>query len=114
MPRIGAAIVVAQDGPEAVRRGHLAQEASAWFGGERCFPLVSNQGGRNKVSGEHDQVGTKAADHSDRGMQGMNRKIGIVMEIAEQSDRETIQPLRPTWQKKILAHNARTIRFEQD
>src|ERR1019366_1065132 len=89
-------------------------EASTWFGRERGFPAVSDPGHGNKVAGEHDQVGTKTVDHGDSGMQRMNRKIWVVMEIAEQGDGEAVQPFRPARQEKILAHNARTVRLQQE
>jgi hypothetical protein len=36
------------------------------------------------------------------------------MEVAEKSDGKAIHPFRPALQKKILAHNARAVRLEQD
>ena len=36
------------------------------------------------------------------------------MEIAEQGDGEAIQTVGPAGQEKILAHDARTVRLEQD
>ncbi len=50
--RVSAVIVVSHDGPETVRRGHLAQEASTGLGGERGFSFVPDQGYGDKVSGE--------------------------------------------------------------
>ena len=75
--------------------------------------MVSDEWHGNKVSGEHDQIGTKAVDHGNRGVQRMDRKVRIVVKIAEQSDRKAIQPFRPARQEKILAHDARTVRLEQ-
>lgn len=48
------------------------------------------------------------------GMQGMNRKIRVVMEIAEQRDGEAIQPFWPVRQEKVLAYDPRTVRLEED
>src|SRR5258708_10341833 len=111
---IGGLVVIAQHCPQTMRSGHLAQQAGAWLSGERGFSIVSNEWGRNEISGEHNQIGTEIVDHGDRGVQWVDRKIRVVMEIAEQRDGESIHALRPARQEKVLAHNARAVRFEQD
>jgi len=62
---VSVEIVIAQDRPQAVRRGHLAQEASAWFGGGGGGGILSNQRRGNEVSRERDQVGPKPVDYGD-------------------------------------------------
>jgi hypothetical protein len=111
---VGGIIVVSHDGPEAVRRGHLAQETSTGLGGERGFRFVSYQGHGDKVSGEGDQIGVKAVDHGDGGAQRVDREIRIVVEIAEHGDSEAIQPFRPARQEKLLADDARPVRGQQE
>ncbi len=44
----------------------------------------------------------------------MNREIRVVVEIAEQRNREAIEPFRPAGKNKIPAHNARAIGLDQD
>jgi len=92
---VGVLIVVSHDGPKAMRRSHLSQEASTWLGCERGFPDISERGRGNKVAGEHNQVGTKTVDDGNSGVQRMDREVWVVMKIAEQSDRKTIQLFRP-------------------
>jgi len=47
-------------------------------------------------------------------VQRMGRKVRVVMEITEQRNRESAHALRPARQKKIMAHNARTVRLKQN
>jgi hypothetical protein len=107
-------IVVSHDRPEAVRSGDPAQEASAGLSGEGCFLFVAERGHGNKISDEHDQVGMKAVDHADRGMQRMNREKRIVVEIAEHGDGEAIEPFGPALEAKHLTHDAREVRSQKD
>jgi len=88
--RVGVEVVIAQYRPQAVRRGHLAKKASAWFHGGRTFDLVPNQGHRNKVSRENDQVRTKAIHQRNGGMQWVGGKIRVIMKIAEQGDGKAV------------------------
>jgi len=69
-------IVISHDSPEVVRRGHLPQEASTGVGRKRRFFAASEQGHRNEVPRQHNQIRMKAVDHGDGGMQRMHRKYG--------------------------------------
>ncbi|MGA2947562.1 MAG: hypothetical protein ABSD86_09440 [Candidatus Sulfotelmatobacter sp.] len=104
-------IVVSHDRPEAVSRSHLAQDASAWFGRERPLGIVFDQGHRNEISRENDQVGAKAIHKRNDSMQGVDGKIRVIMKVAEQRDGETIHSLGPAWQPEILAHDVRAVRL---
>jgi hypothetical protein len=107
-------IVVSHDGPETVRRGHPAQQASTRFGGRRGFFLVSREGNGNEISREHNQIGMKVVNQGYGGMQRMDGKIRVVMEIAKQRDGEAIHPFWPARQEKVLAYDARTVGLEED
>lgn len=43
----------------------------------------------------------------------MDGKIGIVMEVTEQRDRETIQSLGPAPEGNLLAYDSRTVGLDQ-
>src|SRR5579864_3457624 len=43
----------------------------------------------------------------------MDGKMRIVMEVAEQSDGEAFQPLRPTTKRNFLANNSRKVGCDQ-
>ncbi len=61
-----------------------------------------------------DQIGMKAVDNGDGGVQRMDREIRVVVEIAEHGDGEAIHPFRPARQEKLLADDARPVRRQQD
>ena len=103
-----------QDGPKTMGCSHLLNEAGAWFDCVSAAIRSSPDSGRNKVSGEHDKIGTKAVDHGDRGAQRMDGKVRVIVEIAEQGNGKAIQTFRPARKEKILAHDARTVRLEQN
>jgi hypothetical protein len=42
-------------------------------------------------------------------MKRMDRKVGVVVKITQQSDCETIQPFGPAREEKILTHDARLV-----
>ena len=67
----------------------------------------------HEVPGKNDQVGVQAADHADRSVQGMLRKVGIVMEVAEQCYGESLQARKPPAKGYFLAHDSGTIRLNQ-
>jgi hypothetical protein len=114
MFRIGAVIVIAEDGPKAVRRGHLAQQASTWFSRDCSLLMIADPGQGDKVTEKHDQVGTKSVDNGNGGMERVNRKVRVVVEIADQCDGKAVQPFGPTRQKKILANDVRAVGLQQD
>src|SRR5258708_34253754 len=88
-------------------------QASSWYRYGGCSSFMSDNRYRNEVPCERDKLGTKAVDHRNSSVKRMNGKIRVVMEIAKQSDGETIQPLGPARQEKVLTQNARTVRLQQ-
>jgi hypothetical protein len=111
---VGGVVVVSEDGPEAVRGSDLAQETGTGFGCERCSSCVTENWESDKIPSKYDQIGMKGVHHWNGGEQGMDREIRVVVEIADEGDGETIKSQRPARQQKVPAHNARTIRREED
>ena len=106
--------MVTEYGPQSVRRVHLAQELGARFSGSGGSGGGAKVGYGNEVSGKHDQFGMEVIDHADRRVQGMDRKYGVVMKIAEQRDGETVKFGGPAAQRDFAANDAGTIGLEQD
>jgi hypothetical protein len=107
-------VVVAKDGPQAVRRGELAQEAGARLGRECASAVMAAPGNRNKIAGEHDEIGTETIHDGDGGVQRVDGEVRIVMEIADEGDGEASEAFRPTGQKEILANDVGVVGLEQD
>ena len=114
---IGREVVISRNRPQAVRSLHLPEQVGARFGGHCCSSVifVSPEDRRgDEISGNCDQVGAKTVDQADRRMKGMLGKIGVVVEVAEQRDRESVHLGRPAAKSDILAHDARTIGLDEN
>src|SRR5450755_1046923 len=67
----------------------------------------------NKVSRQHNQLGTEIVNCADGSSKGMNREIRVVVKVAKQRDCEALQPFRPAPERNFLANDARKVRLDE-
>lgn len=111
---IGSGIVISQDGPQSMRRAKLFQQFGTGFGGRGGIAHPTYAWVRDKVAGQDDEVGMEVVDFANRMPDGMNRKIRIVMKVAEQRDLESVEPRGPAAEINVFANDSREIGCDQN
>src|SRR5581483_5726725 len=70
--------------------------------------------GGYEIPSDGDQIGVQFIHHFDRQSDGMYGKDRVVVQVAEQRDREAVHAGRPAPQPKFLAHQPRAHGLDQE
>ena len=80
---IGESIMIPHHSPKAVRSFQISEDCGARRGVGCTFRRISEERNGYEIAGEQDKLWPQGIDDSDGGLNGMNRKIRIVVEVTE-------------------------------
>jgi len=107
-------IMISQDG--VFWTLYLPQERRARKGGlrrfsEKSFALEDRYG--DKVSGQHDQIGSQAIYQLYRFADWHRREVGLIVKVAELRDRKAVERTRKAPECNLSSHQLRMVRVNE-
>ncbi len=111
---IGEYIMISQHSPETVGRLEIAEQPGTRLGCRCRRGMFAKERHRHEIASQYDQLGTESIDYGDCRTDRVNREVGIVMEVAEQRDIESVEVSRPAAQTNFAPHELWAIGLNEN